>query len=216
MLACPPMISTRDLRRLPDIASLMRVTRALAMLDAILSPEWESRYYSFNGRWAEGQSMASMRNGEGDEWHAIFCEAGAALQGFANDAPDVSGALDGLPAAFHKNLRDEPAFEAERSTFGIWRLALDDRWSAGPVTLEEGDDPDGSAELLTILEGDPKQYVAWARDYYDRDLAESDVAAIYRHDPLTAELISRLNPEVDPASLADDIAEIGYPEHAPR
>jgi hypothetical protein len=25
---------------------------ALAMLDAVLSPDWESRYYSFNRRWS--------------------------------------------------------------------------------------------------------------------------------------------------------------------
>ena len=34
------MISTRDFRNLPDIPSFRRLVRALAMLDAILSPEW--------------------------------------------------------------------------------------------------------------------------------------------------------------------------------
>ena len=41
------MISTSDLSRLPSIASFRRLTRALAMLDAVLSPDWEARYYSF-------------------------------------------------------------------------------------------------------------------------------------------------------------------------
>jgi hypothetical protein len=80
------------------------------------------------------------------------------------------------------------------------------------MKLPPGEDPDGSADLLTILEGLPAQYVAWASDYHGRQMAEADVAAVYRHDPLTTELVSRLNPEVSLAALAEDVAEIGYPE----
>ncbi len=42
------MISTRDLSQLPDVDPLRRLMQSLAMLDAILSPDWELRYYSFN------------------------------------------------------------------------------------------------------------------------------------------------------------------------
>lgn len=52
---------------LPDIANLKRRTKALAMLEAIVCPEWEYRYYSYNSRWSSGEEMASMRNGQGDE-----------------------------------------------------------------------------------------------------------------------------------------------------
>jgi len=45
-----------------------------------------------------------------------------------------------------------------------------------------------------------------------RELALDDVTAVYRHEPLDASLVGRLNPEVDLEALADDIAEIGYPE----
>jgi hypothetical protein len=76
----------RDLSKLPDIPSLRRLTRALAMLDAILSPEWEYRHYSFDAHWAEGETMASMRNGSGDEWFALFCPAGAVLKGLAHES----------------------------------------------------------------------------------------------------------------------------------
>lgn len=37
---------------LPPVASLHRITQSLAMLDGILCPEWEYRYYSFNSQWA--------------------------------------------------------------------------------------------------------------------------------------------------------------------
>jgi hypothetical protein len=37
----------------------------------------------------------------------------------------------------------------------------------------------------------------------------------FRHEPLTTDLVRRLNPKAEMVSLADDIEEIGYPE-APR
>jgi len=37
------MISAGELSLVPDITGLRRLTRALAMLDAILSPDWEFR-----------------------------------------------------------------------------------------------------------------------------------------------------------------------------
>lgn len=54
-------VSTRDLNALPGIDGLMRLTQSLAILDAVLSPEWEYRYYSFNQAWAAGEKMALCR-----------------------------------------------------------------------------------------------------------------------------------------------------------
>lgn len=56
---------------LPSIAELRRIAQSLAVLDAILCPDWEYRYYSFNSRWGFGDEMASMRNGSGDEWFPL-------------------------------------------------------------------------------------------------------------------------------------------------
>jgi hypothetical protein len=212
------MISTRDLRELPGILPLRRMTRSLAMLDAILSPEWQYRYYSFNSAWSENELMASMRNGSGDHWFAIFCAAGAAIHGLAHEAPTFRPGVpqpwvfERLPKEFHANLLHEPAFTTSDSTFCIWRLAGDQVWSCGPVRLPDDPDPDGSVELLQILAGDPHQYVAFAAEYYERDIEVKDVAAIYRHTPLDDDLLQRLNPDVELESLADDMTEIGYPE----
>jgi hypothetical protein len=53
-------ISTRDLSGLPDLRTLEKTARSLAMLDAILSPEWVYRYFHFNPNWdpATGDRMA--------------------------------------------------------------------------------------------------------------------------------------------------------------
>ncbi len=212
------MISTRDLRRLPDIPTLRRITQALAMLDAILSPAWDHRYYSFDARWAEGEMMASMRNGSGDHWFALFTRAGVALHGLAHEAPAYRmddpwpGIFDALPGDFRANFLEEPAFDTANSTFCIWRRATDGAWSSGPLKLPPGDDPDGSADLLSILDGDPSRYCSFATSYYERPILPDDVASIYRHAPLTEALIRRLNPSVTLASLEGDIDEIGYPD----
>ncbi len=66
-------ISTRDLSNMPNIATLEKLTRSLAMLDAIFSPQWENRYFSFNAGWdlALGERMASMRTVR--EMNTFFC-----------------------------------------------------------------------------------------------------------------------------------------------
>jgi len=212
------MISTRDLKKLPDIPTLRRLTRALAMLDAILSPEWEYRYYSFDSNWAPGEMMASMRNGSGDSWFALLSPAGIALHGLAHESPIYRmgdpwpGIFDALPGEFRANFLGEPAFDTANSTFCIWRRAADAAWSCGPVTLPPGEDPDGSAELLSILEGDPERYCRFAADYFECGVARADIAAIYNHAPLTEALVRHINPEVTLVSLAADIQAIGYPE----
>jgi hypothetical protein len=65
-------ISTGNLEGLPDVTRLKQLLRSMAMLDAILMPEWEYRYYSFNARWGEGEMMGSTRDGAGDEFFAPF------------------------------------------------------------------------------------------------------------------------------------------------
>ena len=109
--------------------------------------------------------------------------------------------------------RREPAFDTAYSSFCIWRRSADDRWSSGAVRLPPGDDPDGSQELLSILDGNPQQYATFAAEYYERVIDVADVEAIYRHEALSDALARRLNPDVELESLAADIAEIGYPDH---
>jgi hypothetical protein len=76
-------ISTRDLSTLAAPRTLERLTQSIAMLEAIVSPEWEYRYFSFNRLWDEskGERMASMRNGSGDEYFLVFGPLGAFLKG---------------------------------------------------------------------------------------------------------------------------------------
>lgn len=150
-------ISTRKLGGLPNIEGFRRLTQALAMLDAIISPEWEYRYYSFNSHWAEGGMIASMRNGSGDYWFALLSSDGIALHGFSHEATMFRpgkpwpGVFEELPEEFRHNFLREPAFMTEDSTFCIWRRSIDDRWSCGSIEFPQTTDPDGSESLLSIF-----------------------------------------------------------------
>ncbi len=62
------MVQKQRLASLPDVESLKQLSQSLAILDAIMSPDWEFRYYSFNSKWSEGEMMASMRDGSGDDY----------------------------------------------------------------------------------------------------------------------------------------------------
>jgi hypothetical protein len=219
------VISTRDLSLLPDVRGLRALLQALATLDAILCPEWQDRYYSFNSAWAAGEQMGSMRNGSGDDFFAHFSAAGCWLKGFAHESPMSPyarrpkriwpGVLEGVPTEFAACLR-EPAFTVEDVTFCIWRRVGDDRWGKGPVTFPpDVNDPDGSEDLLSPLDGRPESYRAFASDYYERDVDLASVEHVYRHRPLTADVVAALNPDLGPGDLASDLNEIGYPSVDP-
>jgi len=81
------MILSTATPELPDIERLRRLAKSIAMLDAIISPEWEYRSYSYNSHWGQDEEMASMRNGCGDDWFLLFNSHGAALKGFAHEYP---------------------------------------------------------------------------------------------------------------------------------
>ena len=215
------MISTRDLSSLPGIDALRRLMQSLAMLDAILSPDWEYRYFSFNRRWSPGEQMGSMRNGQGDHYFALFDSAGCWVKGFDHNAPMspfrsdppmlTAGLFDGVPSEFQACLT-EPAFVTQETTFCVWRLYSDGHWQSGPVQFPVGEaDPDGSGGLLRYLDGFPGMYRDWATEYYECEVPLDVVRLIYAHDPLDQRKVTRLNANLSLSDLKDDFAEIGYP-----
>lgn len=171
-------------RLLPGVPRLRDLCRSMAVLEAILCPDQESRYHFFATDWSPDEEMAGMSNGSGDEYSIVFSAAGAYVRGFAHESamsPYVNdgpwpGVLDSVPAVFLHNVR-EPAFCDENGmpvvTACMWREADDDRWRAGDIDFPAGaDDPDGSADLFRLLtDASPEATLA--------DLAEDLAAARY-------------------------------------
>lgn len=174
---------------LPSIPVLRRVAQSLAMLDAILCPEWEYRYYSFNAAWGPGREMASMRNGSGDDWFLLFP---------SEVPPEFSSFLN------------EPAFSLANATFCYWRRAAEATWSRVAGLAPD----DGSDEMLKLLVSGPSTYQQWAQEYFEVPVALEGVMAVFNHSPLSDTLIRSLNPEADIAGVHADASEIGYPNGA--
>ncbi|MEU0338398.1 hypothetical protein ABZ092_05245 [Streptomyces bobili] len=196
------------------------------MLDAILSPEWECRYYSFNTAWAEAEEMASMRNGSGDEYSIVFCAAGAYVRGFGhetpmnphgNDGEPWPGVIDEVPGVFRPFV-EEPAFTdwdgVPVVTACLWRETADDQWHHGAIDFPtDSAGPDGSTSLFGLLiDRSPQAFQRFAEDYYEVPVDLAAVSAVYALRPLGQELVSSLNGDVTLADLAKDIADIGYPQ----
>jgi hypothetical protein len=91
------------------------------------------------------------------------------------------------------------------SNYSRKRLSWFDRSEAGAQQSW------GDCEIVA-RKGQLEHCIEFARDYYEVEITPADVAAVYRHDPLTNELVRRPNPRVDVESLAGDMNEIGYPE----
>jgi len=194
---------------LPSIQTLRAITQSLAMLDAIVCPEWQYRYFSFNTNWAPGMEMASMRDGCGDDWFLLFDSVGAALKGFAHElAVDQSFGANiraQVPGEFSAFL-DEPAFSMQNATFCFWRKADDASWTKVQGSLLE----DGSGDLLSLLVAGPSAYAAWAEGYFEIPIDHQAVSAVFDHAPLTDEIILMLNPDAELDFTYGEAAEIGY------
>lgn len=79
-------ISTQNLTYLANIEELKDICRALSALDAIISPEWQYRYYSYQKNWDDKEEFFEMRNGSGDEMKILFSKNGCVINGFAHES----------------------------------------------------------------------------------------------------------------------------------
>ncbi|NJM48057.1 MAG: hypothetical protein HC860_19335 [Alkalinema sp. RU_4_3] len=214
-------LSTRNLALFPSIVPLKKLLQTLATLDAILCPEWDYRYFSFNSHGSSTEQMASMRNGQGDSFFALFNPSGCFLKGFGHESPmspyrdsdpePWPALFDELPDCFTDCLT-EPAFDIEASTFCIWNRYANLGWQLSPkLQFPEGVDPDGSADLLYMLDGNPEKYIEYAIACYEKNIDSIAVEQIYNHQPLNDRLIQQLNADNSMEALVDEIVEIGYP-----
>ncbi|MEU4288836.1 hypothetical protein AB0E63_11500 [Kribbella sp. NPDC026596] len=208
------------IRRLPDVSSVRRVSRALAVLDLILDDDPDQLpFFAFDARWSETEEAALMRDGSGNEYSIVFSPDGAFAYGFdhespmspyANDQKTWPGLLDGVPEVFH-NARDEPAFSdgVPRATVCFWRTTDDTAWRCGPVEDVKNDGADWLFEV--IADGRPEAYLTFAEDYYEVALDLEAIRHVYALMPLTEYVVTSLNRQRRLTDLAEGIAEIGYP-----
>ncbi|HEY6901690.1 MAG TPA: hypothetical protein VI233_13640 [Puia sp.] len=217
--------SSFNLSAIPEIDELKKLCKSISALDAIICPEWEYRYYSYQSDWDAdmGEECMEMRNGSGDHFFVLFSPHGAIINGQAHES-EMSrsgiwpGVVDRVPAEFHHFIFGEP-IKSIGTTFCIWRKYTDSKWEKGDFVYPEDELKDGSEDLLFILDNVPETYQKFALDYYE-DEFENDVNRlgidviryIYAHKPITREIALKINPHIgDFEKLKQDLAEIGYP-----
>lgn len=204
---------------LPSIPEIVRRTKALAVLDLILSPEWQYRYYSFNAHWSSREQMASMRDGCGDEWWLVFHDSGwAALKGLGHESSAWSEMRETLSDAIRSALPPEVAEFAQEAAFrwdetsfsyfwlptnGVWKRANDLTAFAQLATGEE--------KLLRHLCGTAADYADFAGDYYEADIPLDIVTLIFNQLPLTSVMVNALNADTTLEQIEEELAEIDYP-----
>jgi len=207
------MISTKNPNSLPDRKSLETIGKAISVLDAIISQEWQYRYYSYNSKWDTNERCLQMRNGSGDEMHILFSEDGCAINGFAHEyeQQDKAKLTNNLPTIFNDFIFGEPVTSIG-TTFCLWTTELKN-WQIGQIESFEDD----SVEMLSIFDGQPQTYVDWATVYFEESYKESGipldtVTKIYNGETLTKEMVLSIIDELENwAQLKADLEEINYP-----
>ena len=205
-------ITLRTLDQLPPPKRLRELSIANAVLDAIIMPEWELRYFSHNSRWDEGEEMASLRNGSGSHHYMLFSTSGAFIKGFDVDSSlntsPVGWATREVPTAMRSCL-GEPAFEMGDLTYCTWWRDEREKWEHGMPREERLlDEPLGYLDLLL---DDPAKYANWASEYYEQAVPTASVRWVQAGKPLAEEIVASLNPGVSIDDIREELDEIGYP-----
>jgi hypothetical protein len=207
------MISTKHQNLLPDRKTLKAICKAISVLDAIISQEWDYRYYSYNSKWDKDEECFQMRNGSGDEMHILFREDGCVINGFAHEyeQQDKGKLTRNLPTIFSEFIFGEPV-KSIGTTFCLWTTELKN-WQVGQIESYD----DNSEEMLNIFDGQPQTYVNWATEYFGESYKGSGipldtVIRVYSGQILTKEMVLSIVDELgDWGQLKSDLTEINCP-----
>jgi hypothetical protein len=231
----PP--NTAKLERLPDITKLINVSRSLAALDLVYQDSFhhnDDASVRFTENWQDknGERVLQLEWEGKDSLIIWFSPEGAVIKGHDEESvmnPLVApfdleeqhglklypGLLKGFPKEL-KRFLDEPTFDSDNATFVIWRKATDSAWHIGPINWpnrapNRWKSHDGSDDLLSPLSIDAKAYTNWVQTAKNRKVKESDIEKVFAQEPMTADLLKRLDSHRKLKDIKDDLKTIGYP-----
>ena len=195
--------SILNINELPSVDRVKHVAKGLALLDAIIMPEWQYRYFSFNCNWdgAGKEMMGSMRDGSGAEYFLHFTDAGVAGKVICGSSlPNVSECLNAMPVEFQQ-FKVEPAFSTDNASLFFWRGVNQPSWCVSP---------DGLAEypLLGFFVGGIAAYKSLAEEYYEKSIDATVLEEVFVSLDVTEDQLMILNPNIEFGDLVDDFQEI--------
>ena len=199
-------LSSEQLEAFPSPQELNKRCKSLATLEAILSPDWEFRYYSYQISWSESEELCEMRDGEGDHLFILFSPDGVCLNGFAK-----ASKLNGWKRVeveekktFAEKLfgsKKQPRFELVQEVSKGILASLPEvfhefifgdpvcsigttfciwnaggQWQTGELHLPNDSLKDGSRSLLHLLDGNPSTFKVWAEEYYDETFENRELS----------------------------------------
>jgi len=174
----------------------------LAILEAIVCPDWELRYFSYNGTWGNGVEMASMRDGCGSEWFTWFKGNATAYKCFSPEDGLMTN-LDAIkkefPAVF-AGFVNECAFSMQHATC-LW-------YKESSQWVKFGNEVVHSIGLEQVLSWEAKDYCSWAREYYERELSERLVAKVLEGQR-NETIVIQINPALEWNTFVTELAEMG-------
>jgi len=205
-------LSTQNLELIPSPNILKQNCKSISTLEAIISPEWSYRYYSYQKDWSDTEEFCEMRDGSGNHMLIIFESNNVAINGFAHESKMIGQKeiLSNLPAVFHEFIFGEPV-KSIGTSFCIWQTESDKKWQIGNIQFSTDNYKDGSTELLQLLDGNPLTYKNWSEEYYEKEFDLNLIKKIYSGAILTKQLVTQINPELnDFEKLKSDLNDIGY------
>lgn len=195
--------SISDINLIPCGNSLKNHLRGIALVEAIIMPEWENRYFSFNKNWnvEKNEEMASMRDGSGNGYFLLFYPHGIVgkviHQGINYNCSNISSEI---PECFD-SFKNEPAFIKDRASFFFWRKTSDLFWKVLPGILTD-------YPLLKFLVGGIRHYHTWAERYYEKKIDLTSLKQVYECLSVSEKNLHYLNVDLQMEDLEDDLIEI--------
>lgn len=190
-------LSTENIDLIPNPEALQNLCKSISALEAIISPEWEYRYYSYQKNWRINEEFCEMRNGQGDQMLILFTKDGVCINGFAHESKMNGWKRVSIEEkkSFSKRLwgsKEEPEIKRiqELNNSVIEKLptvfhdfifgepvksigttfciwTIDKNWKTGEIEFPDDDYKDGSSDLLQLLDGKAMTYKRWAEEYYE-------------------------------------------------
>lgn len=240
------MNKIKDLSDMPDIEDLRRICRGIAALEIVMCRDKRFRYYFYNPNWSDNGEVFELINGCGSVKSGcnsymliLFCPDGCVINGFDNQSYDseiawtcdedgdmqfhvlpeveeknalkMAEIKQGVPEVFHDFMYGQ-AVESMKTTFCIWKTK-DGEWSRSDKV---GAQKDGSAEMLDILDKNPRKYIGFCNWYYNKNIPFDIAEKVYNGEPLTPEMVSALNSSLgsnieEMESVKEELNQMKYP-----
>lgn len=195
---------------------LLNQLKSMAILDIIMNSKKEAYLRQVRKNLSVGEAYC-FRNGAGDEMDIFFQENGVFIRGFDHeddlnqfsadewDESFFAETYAGVPENFLRVYEKE---QKETMTFCMW---YDYAMSCWKQNITEEDDG-GKDFLLDCICKNAEEWMEWAKYYYRAEINPKILEKVYGGGKLTAEDITRMNPQRDAEEALDEIRVSGLEE----